>query len=133
MRRAAEGGPPFGCNITASPGREGVALVLVRLILVGGGGLTLRLGTTGSGEVSRMTNEYDVRLRGVASASLIEALCRELEIQADTVLYGEFQDQAAFHGLLERIRDIGLEIVDVRQVSHWPDQPPAAPGPSSSG
>ena len=78
-----------------------------------------------------MTSEYEVRLRGVASASLIEALCSDLEIDADTVLYGEFHDQAAFHGLLERIRDIALEIVDVHQVSHWPDQPPAAPGPSS--
>ncbi len=80
-----------------------------------------------------MTGEhtYEVRLRGVASASLIESLCVDLEIHADTVLHGEIEDQSALHGLLARIRDIGLEIVDVRQLSHWPDHPPAVPGPSS--
>ena len=65
-----------------------------------------------------MSIVYEVRLRGVASTRLLESLCAEVEMQADTVLHGAVQDQAALHGLLARIRDVGLELVDVRQISH---------------
>jgi hypothetical protein len=40
-----------------------------------------------------------------------------MEMQSDTVVTGVVQDQAALHGLLERIRDLGLELLDVHQVS----------------
>ena len=38
-------------------------------------------------------------------------------MEADTVVVGTIQDQAALHGLLARIRDLGLELLDVHQVT----------------
>ncbi|HTU84297.1 MAG TPA: hypothetical protein VMF57_01915 [Solirubrobacteraceae bacterium] len=35
---------------------------------------------------------------------------------AETVLRGEIQDQAALHGLLDRIQALGLELIEIRQV-----------------
>lgn len=65
-----------------------------------------------------MTSEYEVRLRGATSATLVEALCADHDLKAETVLHGAIEDQAAFHGLLDRIRDLGLEVIDVHQVSN---------------
>jgi hypothetical protein len=70
-----------------------------------------------------MSSAYEVRVRGPASVRLLESLCAEVDMQADTVLHGTIEDQAALHGLLDRIRDIGLEIVDIRQVTYWPGAP----------
>ena len=45
----------------------------------------------------------------------------QIQVQDDptgqkiTTLRGEVQDQAALHGLLERIRDLGLELLNVQQ------------------
>jgi hypothetical protein len=71
---------------------------------------------------SEMPSVYEVRVHGVASARLVESLCAGLDVKADTVLHGVIEDQAALHGLLARISDIGLEIVNVQQLS-----PRAAP------
>jgi hypothetical protein len=60
--------------------------------------------------------DYEVRLHGVVSARLLDTLCDDLDLRADTILAGEVRDQAALHGLLARIRDTGIELVDVRQV-----------------
>ena len=79
-----------------------------------------------------MSNGYEVRVHGVASERVLESLCADLDISADTVLYGHIEDQAALHGLLARIRDIGLEIVDVRRLPHGRSTPPADVGASGS-
>jgi hypothetical protein len=34
----------------------------------------------------------------------------------ETVIMGEIQDQTALHGVLERIRDLGLKLISVRRV-----------------
>jgi hypothetical protein len=73
---------------------------------------------------------YEVRLHGAASARLLEALCDEVDMKADTILYGNVEDQAALHGLLARISDIGLEIIDVRQLARWHD--PTLENPEST-
>ena len=41
-----------------------------------------------------------------------------------TLIHGHVVDQAALHGLLQRIRDTGLPLVSVTQVE--PDQPDRA-------
>ena len=71
---------------------------------------------------------YEVRLHGATSVLLVESLCAEVDMNADTVLYGNVADQAALHGLLARISDLGLEIVDVRQLSRWHDPKPRRAG-----
>ncbi len=40
-----------------------------------------------------------------------------------TSLVGDVVDQAAFHGLLNRLQDLRLEIVEIQRVEA-PDQPP---------
>lgn len=39
---------------------------------------------------------------------------------AETVLLGELQDQSALHGVLDRIRDLGLNLISVRRVAGDP-------------
>jgi hypothetical protein len=63
-----------------------------------------------------MSNSYEVRLQGVVSARILETLRTGHEMQADTVLHGEIEDQAALHGLLARISDLGLEVVDIQRI-----------------
>lgn len=49
----------------------------------------------------------------------------------DTVLYGEVRDQAALHGLLDRIQERGLELIEVRRLHAGGSQ--AHPEPCDSG
>ena len=63
-----------------------------------------------------MGNVYEVRLHGIVSPRVLDSLCTELEMRADTVLHGVVQDQAALLGLLARISDLGLELVDLHQI-----------------
>ena len=38
------------------------------------------------------------------------------EDDSETILIGELQDQSALHGVLDRIRDLGLNLISVRRV-----------------
>lgn len=35
---------------------------------------------------------------------------------AETVLHGEIVDQAALHGILDRVQALGLELIEVRRL-----------------
>lgn len=59
---------------------------------------------------------YELRVRGTLS-KLAVSVFEEMDLRYDTLLTGVVQDQAALHGLLERIRDLGLELVQVHQVT----------------
>lgn len=65
---------------------------------------------------------YELRLRGVVS-SLALSVFEEMNMRSDTLVSGVIEDQAALHGLLERIRDLGLELVDVHQVTDRQAEP----------
>ena len=41
----------------------------------------------------------------------------------ETVLHGEIVDQAALHGVLDRVQALGLELIEVRRL---PDEDPQA-------
>lgn len=64
-----------------------------------------------------MLTRYEIRIAGqldetsTATFGAVDVTVRG----ALTVITGDF-DQAALHGLLERIRSLGLELVDVRRV-----------------
>jgi hypothetical protein len=61
---------------------------------------------------------YEIRVAGSLGPAAQEAF-GDLAVgtePAETVLSGEL-DQAALHGLLERVRTLGLELVDIRRVS----------------
>jgi hypothetical protein len=74
---------------------------------------------TPDGPVSMMAaGDYEIRIKGRVSDSLLatfDGLDAEFE-PAETILHGSHLDQAALHGVLERVRMLGLELVEIRQV-----------------
>jgi len=61
---------------------------------------------------------YEIRIRGRVSDSTLAGFAGlDSEIEpAETVLRGRALDQAALHGVLERVRELGLELLEVRRV-----------------
>jgi hypothetical protein len=62
---------------------------------------------------------YEIRLAGHLSpqwADWFEGLTITLEEDGDTLLTGPVIDQAALHGLLKKVRDLGMPLVSVIQV-----------------
>ena len=60
--------------------------------------------------------DYEIRIKGRISESLLatfDGVDAELE-PTETVLHGTHLDQAALHAVLERVRTLGLELVEVR-------------------
>ena len=62
---------------------------------------------------------YEIRLKGHLDAqwaSWFDGLAITLEENGDTLLAGPVGDQAAVHGLLKKVRDLGIPLVSVVQV-----------------
>ena len=61
---------------------------------------------------------YEIRVRGVLD-SRWSAWFEELRLTSDeagqTTIAGPVADQAALHGLLAKVRDLGLELLSVRR------------------
>ena len=66
---------------------------------------------------------YEIRVRGHLDArwaNRFEGLIITLEDNGDTLLTGPVIDQAALHGLLKKVRDLGLPLVSVSPLEHGP-------------
>ena len=66
---------------------------------------------------------YEIRVRGLLDESWSDWL-DDLAIEqahGDTVLTGPIRDQCALHGLLVKIRDLGLPLLSVEQKTKGPD------------
>jgi hypothetical protein len=61
---------------------------------------------------------YELRLRSPVSAQLLVELgvTYQSEEPAQTVLCTDLVDQAAVHGLLNRVRALGLELLEIRRI-----------------
>jgi hypothetical protein len=62
---------------------------------------------------------YEIRLKGQLDdrwAECFEGLTITLEANGDTLLTGPVVDQAALHGLLKRVRDLGIPLLSVNLV-----------------
>jgi len=62
---------------------------------------------------------YQIRIEGHLSVqwtNWFEGLTVTLEDNGDTTITGTVADQAALHGLLKRVRDLGLVLVSVNQI-----------------
>ena len=64
-------------------------------------------------------SQYEITVDGVVGPAVLAAL-DGFEARATTVgrsrLVGEVVDQAALHGILERLEDLHVDIVDVHRV-----------------
>jgi hypothetical protein len=66
---------------------------------------------------------YQIRLKGHLGSQWTDwfgGLSITLEEDGDTLLTGPVADQAALHGLLKKVRDLGMPLVSVSQVQ--PDE-----------
>ena len=64
---------------------------------------------------------YQIRIKGHLGrqwADWFEGLTITLEDNGDTLLTGQVIDQAALHGLLKRVRDLGMPLVSVCPLEH---------------
>ena len=62
---------------------------------------------------------YQIRIKGHLDrrwTDWFEGLTIRLEDNGDTLLTGPVVDQAALHGLLRKVRDLGLPLISVTRV-----------------
>jgi hypothetical protein len=62
---------------------------------------------------------YQIRLKGHLGSQWtdwFEGLTITLEEDGDTLLTGPVVDQAALHGLLKKVRDLGMPLVSINRV-----------------
>ena len=70
---------------------------------------------------------YEIRINGHLGphwAARFEGMTLTRDGDGTTVIHGPVVDQAALHGLLARVRDLGIPLLSVTQVE--PDQPSAS-------
>src|SRR5215467_9895020 len=87
------------------------------------------MGTTDAApEDQDAPGRYEIRLKGHLDdrwAGWFDGLTLTRDDDGTTLLTGPVVDQAALHGLLRRVRDLGLPLISVNQVdptqAHGPD------------
>jgi hypothetical protein len=65
------------------------------------------------------TAYYEIRLQGQLNArwaDWFDGMTITLDNNGDTLLSGQVVDQAALHGLLKKVRDVGLTLLSVNSV-----------------
>jgi hypothetical protein len=76
--------------------------------------------TPASTEGHHEPGRYEIRIKGHLDnrwADWFEGLTIMLDDNGETLLTGPVPDQAALHGLLRKVRDLGLPLVSVIQVN----------------
>lgn len=77
-----------------------------------------------SEDLAQGTGIYEIRLQGRLASGFSEWFEGfQIELQkVETVLKGEIIDQAELHGLLRRVRDLGIPLVSVKLISVAPNE-----------
>lgn len=76
--------------------------------------------SAGPGRGSSDSQSYEIRLQGHLDsrwADRLDGLAFAAQTDGTTTLTGTLADQAALHGLLAIIRDLGVPIVSIRRLS----------------
>ncbi len=86
---------------------------------------------TDGGDMSETTRDdqrdagwYEIRLKGHLESRWVawfDGMSLTSESGGITIIHGHVVDQAALHGLLQKVRDVGLPLVSITQVE--PDHP----------
>ncbi len=67
-----------------------------------------------------MTEQYEIRLKGQVDnvwSDWFAGLTMTYTEQGETILRGDLVDQAALHGVLIRVRDLGLTLISVERLT----------------
>ena len=75
--------------------------------------------THASADTRRELGQYEIRLKGHLEArwaAWFDGLSLTKESDGTTVIRGSVTDQAALHGLLSKVRDLGLPLIAVTQL-----------------
>ena len=73
---------------------------------------------------------YEIRLKGHLDsrwATWFDGLTLTTNSDGTTTIHGIVVDQSALHGLLQKVRDIGLPLISVTRVESMPTAPPTSP------
>ena len=65
-----------------------------------------------------LNSRYEIRVKGILDGRWT-AWFEDLQVSSDgeeTVISGPIADQAALHGLLTKVRDLGLVLISVRRL-----------------
>ena len=84
-------------------------------------GRSIRVGNNGGSTMSEISTaseagRYEIRLKGHLEgrwAAWFDGLSLRLDSDGTTVIRGLIADQSALHGLLQKVRDIGLPLISV--------------------
>lgn len=65
-----------------------------------------------------MSNEYSFRVRGRISPDIVAALdpLQPAAVSSETELRGVLVDQAALHGIIARLEQLGVELVGLNRL-----------------
>jgi len=80
--------------------------------------------TPSSTEEHDEPKRYEIRLKGHLDdrwADWFEGLTITREANGETLLAGPVADQAALHGLLKKVRDLGMSLISISPIE--PDRP----------
>lgn len=75
--------------------------------------------THGSTADHYASGRYEIRLKGLLDArwaAWFDGLSLTHEGDGTTVIHGQIVDQAALHGVLRRVRDVGLPLLSVVRI-----------------
>jgi hypothetical protein len=92
--------------------------------------------THASNEDLHEPQTYEIRIQGHLTdrwAHWFPGLTITLEDGGDTLLIAPAIDQAALHGLLRKVRDLGMPLISVNRVESGQDQVPDAKLDSPKG
>ena len=76
---------------------------------------------------------YEIRFKGLLASrwsTSFDGMTLTTHSDGTTVLEGPVVDQAALHGLLTKLRDLGLPLLSVAQVDADPQKPPHISSPA---
>jgi hypothetical protein len=80
--------------------------------------------TTTAGDIA-MSDIYELRVKGHLQdrwSDWLGGLAIHRQDDGTTLLVGPVVDQAALHGLINRIRDLGLPLLSMKRTGPWSEQ-----------